>query len=122
MANMILDLYTFAKQPGDMTLLEKDKHADTLLTYASVAYFSWGVSIVGKVINMKWGGMTTTQFNTLQTKYEADVQVVFDPQDGNGKTYNVEIIRLKGDYHLSLLTSATHKINVGMDLVIISEV
>ena len=122
MANMVLDGYTLAKEPGEMTMLEKDKFQANLLTYTSVAYFSWGTSIVGKIITLRWGGMTTIQFDTLQTKYEADAQVVWDPQNGNIQTYNVEMSRLTGAYHLSLLDSAAHRINVELDLLIISEV
>jgi hypothetical protein len=122
MANMILDSYTFPKQPGEMTMIEKEKMASSLLTYTSVAYFSWGASIIGKMIKLRWGGMTTAQFNTLQTKFEADAEVVFDPQDGGGVTYNVEIMGLTGKYHLSLLDSAAFRTDVEMTLLIISEV
>jgi len=122
MANMVLDSYTFVKQPGEMTLLEKDKINTSLLTYTSVAYFSWDVTMVGRTITLKWGGMTTTEFDTFQTKFEADAQVVWDPQQGGVTTYNVEITRLTGEYHLSLLDSATYRTNVEMDLLIMSEV
>ena len=123
MANMILDSYTFVKQPGEMTMIEADKHASTLLTYSSAAFFSWGVTIVGKIISLRWGGMTTAQYDALQAKYAADAgEIVFDPQQGDSKTYNVEMLRLEGQYHLSLLDSASYRIDVEMDLVIMSEV
>jgi hypothetical protein len=124
MANMILDSYTFDKNPGKMTMVEKDKFASSLLTYTSVAYFSWGATLVGKVITLSWGGMTTTQFDTLQNKYEADTEVVWEPNQGDSadRTYNVEMSRLVGEYHISLLDSASDRINVEMDLVIMSEV
>jgi hypothetical protein len=124
MANMILDSYTFAKQPSEMTMIEKDKFASSLLTYTSVAYFSWGTTLVGKIITLRWGGMTTTQFDTLQSKYEADAEVVWEPNQGDSadRSFNVEISRLVGGYHMSLLDSADYRIDVEMDLVIMSEV
>jgi hypothetical protein len=124
MANMILDSYTFDKNPSEMSMVEEDKFASSLLTYTSVAYFSWGSTIVGKIITLRWGGMTTTQFDTLQTKYEADAEVVWEPNQGDSadRTFNVEISRLTGSYHISLLDSASDRVNVEMDLVIMSEV
>ena len=122
MANMVLDSYTFTKQPGEMTMIEGKKYASSILTYTSIAYFSWGVTIVGKLIVLKWGGMPTAQYDELQQKYANDVEILFDPQQGDGKTYNVEIKRLEGKYHLSLLDSASFRKDIEMDLLIMSEV
>ena len=43
-------------------------------------------------------------------------------RDKTGIAYNVEIMSLSGRYHLSLLDSASHRIDVEMELLIISEV
>lgn len=119
---MILDSYTFPKVPGEMTMIESKKYTASMLTYTSVAYFSWGSTIEGKLLKLKWGGMSTTQFDALQAKYVLDTTMVFDPEQGDAKTYNVEVMNLTGSYHLSLLDSASHRIDVEMDLLIMSEV
>lgn len=122
MANIVIDSYTLIKNPIEMTLLEKDKFASSILTYTSVAYFSWGTTLIGKVLSLRWGALTIAEYNILQVKYEADTEIVFDPQQGDSKTYNVEMSRFTGGYHMSLLDSADFRKDVEMDLLIISEV
>ena len=119
---MILDSYSFPNLPGSTTLIEEDKISASVLTQSSVVYFSWGMSIKGKTLVLTWAGMTTVEFDALQTKYAADVQVVFDPEQGDAKTYNVEIVGLTGTYHMSVLDSATYRTNIVMNLLIMSEV
>lgn len=123
MANMSLGGYTFDKQPSGMTFVAKDRDVAYQKTYTSVALFSWGASYIGKVIEVSWNFLTTSQYASLQTIYEADVQVVFNPQDGTSKTFNVEVLSLDGEYFIYLDNSTNHyRKNAKMQLLIMSEV
>ncbi len=123
MANMALGAYTFTQNPSDVTLIRPEKTFDFKKTYTDVAYFSWGPSIIGKEIEFSWDIMPSQQFDDLDDLYQADLPVVFDPQDGSSKTYNVEITRLDGKYFIGLAVSADNpRKDVKMTLLILSEV
>jgi hypothetical protein len=123
MSNMVLGTHTFIKQPKTMTMIQKDREVATVKTYSSVALFSWGASIVGKTIEVGWPIMTTSEYASFQTIYEADAQVVFDPQDGSSKTYNVELLSLISEYFIHLNNASGHyRRNVKLTLLIMSEV
>ncbi len=123
MSNMVLGTHTFVKQPSAMTLIQKDRIVASIQTYTSVALFSWGASIVGKVIELVWPFMTTSEYTSFQTIYEADAQVVFDPKDDSSKTYNVEVLSLDAEYFINLSDTSGHlRRSVKMKLLIMSEV
>ena len=123
MANCSLGTYTFEKQPSGMTFIQKDREVAHQKTYSSVALFSWGASYIGKVIEVSWNYITTSQYASLVSIYVADVPVVFDPQDGTSKTYNVEVLSLDCEYHIQLANNTgNHRKNVKMQLLIMSEV
>lgn len=123
MSNMVLGTHTFIKQPKTMTMIQKDRETATVQTYSNVALFSWGASIVGKVIEIGWPVMATSEYTSFQTIYEADAQIVFDPQDGKSKTYNVEVLSLDGEYLVHLSDASGHiRKNVKLKLLIMSEV
>lgn len=123
MSNMVLGTHTFIKQPSTMTMIQKDREVATVQTYSNVALFSWGASIVGKVIEIGWPIMSTSEHTSFQAIYEADAPVVFDPQDGKSKTYNVEVLSFNGEYLVHLSDATGHKRkNVKMKLLIMSEV
>lgn len=117
---MSLGGYTFERNPSDMTVIKNGKIISSVLTYSSVAVFSWGTYIIGKTLDLRWKGMSLTQFNQLQALYEADVSVVFFPDIDSGTTYTVEIMKFTGDYHLSQSDAADYRVNVEMDLLILS--
>lgn len=123
MANCSLGTYTFIKQPSGMTFIQKDREVAYQKTYSSVALFSWGSSYIGKVIEVSWNYMTTSQYASLVTIYTGDVPVVFNPQDGSSKSYNVEVLSLDCEYHIELNNDTGHyRKNVKMQLLIMSEV
>jgi hypothetical protein len=123
MSNMVLGSHTFVKQPATMTLIQKDREVAKVKTYSSVALFSWGASIIGKTIEISWPFMTTSEYASFQAIYEADAQVVFDPQDGSSKTYNVELLSLTSEYFIHLSNASGHnRRNVKLTLLIMSEV
>lgn len=123
MANIAIGTITLDHNPTKMTLVRKEKSCAAVPTYEGVAYFSWGVSIIGKKIDLDFSYVDSAIFDDLDDLFEADAPVVFDPQDGSGKTYNVEIMSLDGDYHRTLdFTSGHFRKNVRMTLLILSEV
>lgn len=125
MANMSLDGYTFEVNPSDdLTPIEPDRITAHVITYGSVGFFSWGATIVGKIIEIPFTYMPADMYSILKTKEGNDVTVVFDPQDGTGKTYNVEILSVYGPYCLGKLgyASTTLRKNVKMRILIMSEV
>ena len=119
---MSLGSYTFYRNPKECTYPQKRKRANVLETLGGVAYFSWGALLEGKIIELAWPGLETAQFEELMTLFEADAQVVFDPDVGLGVTYNVEILSLLGNFLAPYSGAAALKKNVTMKLVIISEV
>ncbi len=121
---MILGTYTFDWLPTTMTMVKPDKYCADVLTYESVSFFSWGMAIVGKKITLKWNYMSVDQYESLHALYAADEQVVFNPDDGSGETYNVEITNLQGEYHVypDVDASGIYRKNVGLELLIMSEV
>ena len=123
MANISIGAVTLKSNPTDLTLIRADKTCAAQKTYSSVAFFSWGASIIGKEIELLWNWMEADDFAALDVLYAADAPVVFDPQDGGGKTYNVEIMSFDGKYHMEFGTVSTvMRRDVTMTLLILSEV
>ena len=93
------------------------------MTYNSCVYFSWGTTIEGKKLVLGWDYLRSDQYASLQALYETDVSMVFNPQDGSGFTYNVEIVELTGKYfrHLTDLSSVLRK-DVQLTLLVMSKV
>ncbi len=124
MAKMVLGTLTFSRNPSEMTVIKKDRVTAVKETYSSVALFSWGSSIIGKTIELSWPFMTINDFTDLEALVDADEAVVFNPEDGSLKTYNVEIIGLDGKYHItpSVADDAGYRKDVRLTLLIMSEV
>lgn len=124
MSNMILGGYTFAQNPSDIgDILIPRRHCASVETYSSVAFFSWGASVIGKTVSLAWDYLSCDMFDALNALYQADAALVFDPQDGNGDTYNVEILSLTGKYHLGLAhDDSDWRTAVKLELLILSEV
>lgn len=122
MANMSLTGYTFPSLPSGMTIIQKDREVAIKKTYSSVVLFTWGLSYVGKIIELTWNVLSSSQYVAFQALYAADTQIVFDPQDGSSKTFNVEIVSLDGEYYIHLNDASGHyRRNVKMQLLIMSE-
>jgi hypothetical protein len=102
-----------------MTLIRADRISAAVQTYTSVAFYSWGARLIGKVVTLSWNAMTSTQFNALDAIFQADATVVFNPTDivGGSTTYNVEIVSLNGEYLAGVLEL---RINCTMELLIMS--
>lgn len=111
---------TMTREPSEMTMVRKRRITASLQTYGGVAFFTWGASILGKTIEIGWPVLEYDQFAFLQTLLEANSRVVFDPQDGSSKTYNVELISLDGKYFIKKDTG--YRKDVRLVLIILSEV
>jgi hypothetical protein len=123
MAKMSLNSITLEMNPSEFTMPRPKRYVAWKPTYSSIGFFSWGTLIAGVEISLKWPFMTTSQFATLDTIYKADAAVVWNPQDGTSKTFNVEVADLSADYHIKLDNAAGNfRKNVEMLLVILSEV
>lgn len=123
MANMSIGGYTLKHNPSEMDPIESEKSAATVPTFKGGAYFDFGMFLIGTDKNFSWSYMEADEYATLRTKYAARAAVVFDPQDGSNKTYNVEIKWFKGDLFRKFGSAAgTFRKNVKMTLFLISEV
>jgi len=118
---MTLGSYTFAINPNEpVPIITEERRGSSIKTLGGVAFYSWGTFIAGQEIVLPWSFMPTAQYGELLSLLTADAQVVWDPE--NGSTYNVEILSLNGEYHLSAGAGAAYRKNVEMKLLIISEV
>jgi len=123
MANMSIGGYTLKHNPSEMDPIESEKSAATIPTYGGGAYFDFGMFLIGTDKNFRWSYMEADEYATLRTKYVASLPVVFDPQDGSGKTYNVEIKQFYGSLFRKFGSAAgTFRKDVKMTLFLISEV
>lgn len=119
MSNMILGEYTFELNPTEITVLMPDKIAHVVKTFTSFGYFSWGCSILGKEIELKWDLMPSSQFTQLRGLYTAEANMLFNPQDSSGLTFNTEMLSLTGEYRMMMEDAAeVWRRNVIMTLII----
>jgi hypothetical protein len=123
MAKMTLGTCTFTRNPSEMTVIKADRICASEPTYAGVAFYSWGPSLIGKEIELYWPAMPIEQFNDLQEIYEADASVVFDPQDDSSDTFNVQVLDFNGKYHITPTVNENggKRKDVRMVLLIMSE-
>jgi hypothetical protein len=77
---MKLGTYTFEIDPDQFTIPRPQKYSASVKTYFSVAFFSWGMSIIGQEILLEWDLMRCDQFNMLDAIFQADVQAEWDSQ------------------------------------------
>jgi hypothetical protein len=117
---MVLGSYTFEKNPSEVPVVTDRRHAASVKTYSSVAFFSWGADIIGARVTLSWRYMPAAQYTALAGLLAADDTVVLDPQDGTSNTYNVEVLNLAGAYYINMATGVRK--NVTLDLLILSEV
>lgn len=115
---MILGDYTFETNPEDsFEIIKSEKSSAKLDTYTGVAFFSWGMILAGTVILLKWNAMSTAMFDELDNIYQADASTTFVPSnDSQGDSYDVEIMSLKGKYHMEL--EGTYRKDVELELLI----
>lgn len=122
MSNMVFDTYTLVRQPNYMTILHEDRDISYVKTHSSVHTFSWGLSMIGKEVEIRWNYMPTTQYAELLSIYQDDDYFTFDPQDGEGYTYTVEMLEFHGEYLVHLTNTSNHmRQNILMLLLVLSQ-
>ena len=108
MNKMILGGVTFTYNSKiSFPVIKPRKRNSTVDTYGGIAYFALDPVIAGVIIPLEWDWMPAAQFNSLNTLYQADELIVFDPSGGEeaATTYNVIIKELDGIYWLNLDTN-----------------
>lgn len=85
---MKLGNYTFVWEPDAYTIPSAKKFSAHVPTHSGVAYFSWGVSIVGKEIELEWDWMSAEQFLEIKSLYEEDLQKIWDIGSANRLWYS----------------------------------
>jgi hypothetical protein len=128
---MVLGGYVFQVNPANVPgLIAPSRRSAAVLTLGGVAHFSWGVFYPGKAITLKWPYMPAAMYEVLLAFYVADASLTWDPQDGSGKTFTVEIGAdfpgSQSDYHLTLQDEwgdgqPAFRLNVEVPLIITAE-
>ena len=124
---MKLGDYTFDRLPTAIDgIIRPEKRTAEVETYGGTAFFSWGVSIAGTHRLLTWRAMPVSMFNDIDSLYQNDTTVTWEPGDGSGKTYDVELTRLSGTYLIHFADEDTSDggkwyQNVTLDLLILGE-
>ncbi len=113
--------YDFPLLPHTMTMIMQGKANAFVETYQSVAYLSWGSTVVGRVIDFSWNAMPGDMWYQLETFYENDTPLTWTPD--NAHTYTVEMIALNGSYYIGYVDTDSNalRIDVTMSLLIIAQ-
>ena len=121
---MSISTTTFAFDPSDMTILKSDKVCSYIKTYSSVVYYSWGSTITGKVIDLKWNAMPSTMFDAIDILINTDTTMIWTPNiPGSTKTYKVNLVGLDGSYFISQESSSKYyRKDCNLKILIMSEV
>jgi hypothetical protein len=117
---MILGSYEFEWFPDRWTMPKTDKFTSHVRTWSSVAFFSFGNTVIGKEILLEWDWMSEEMFAALDAVVQSDEQVIWVP--GDGDAYNVEIISpgLEGTYFETTAYNFAYRQNVKLHLLIMS--
>ncbi|MFH2011676.1 MAG: hypothetical protein ABIJ37_03075 [Pseudomonadota bacterium] len=123
MANMSIGGITLRHNPTEWDTFEPEKCNADAQTLESGVYYSWGMFLVGTTREFKFSYMEADEYKDLKDLYEADEPVVCVPNDGLGKSYNVEMKYFYGPLFRKFGFSAgTFRKDVVMKLFILSEV
>jgi hypothetical protein len=123
MSNLVIGGITLDHNPTEWDAFEPEKSCAAVQTYAGGAYISWGMFIAGTTKKFKFTYMEADEYEDIKNLYETDAPVVCDPQDGSGKTYNVEIQYFYGPVFRKFgFSVGTFRKDVEMHLFILSEV
>lgn len=114
---MTIGSHNLPHYPKSMTLVRADKSCAEKLTWDSVAFFSWPPSIIGKGIECRWDFLSSANFASLDTIFQANLPATWTSgAPGVTDTYTVEITGLNGDY----IMGGLGRTNVVMRLLIMA--
>ena len=97
MSKMILGTYTFARNPRNpVPRIEPQLLKVAVDTYSDFATFSFPQAdpYCGIEIPYNWNIMDEDMYEALQTIFLADEEVIFQPQNGDSRQFNVEVMDL----------------------------
>jgi hypothetical protein len=119
---MILGSYTFAKNPSNpVPRIEKRLIKSVVDTHDNFASFTFARTdqYCGIELPYKWKIMDESMYESLQTIYLADAQVVFQPKNGDSRTFYVEVISLSpGTAYLVMDGTTAKRLDVELTLKI----
>lgn len=120
---MKLGDYEIPYYPSDFVIPRPFRSNSYLETYESVRHFSWGFFISGKIVDLIWNFMPSEQFNELDTLWQDDKEIEWDPDiSGLDATYNVQILDFVGEFYERVGEDAEiWRRNCRMSLLILSE-
>lgn len=124
MGKMLFGSTLLTTDPNEIDPIIKPKRSYGIQpTYSGVAFFSWGSMIDGSKHTLKWGAMSATQYDEIQTLIEADASINWTPISGETTSYNVELLEIRGEYIHSLGTTffggTAYRKNCELDLLIL---
>lgn len=121
---MSISTTTFALDPSDMDIIKADKICSYVPTYSGVQFFSWGSTITGKLIELRWNAMPSTMFDALQTVIETDATAIWTPNiPGSTVTYEINLLGLDGQYFISQESSAAfYRANCKLQMLIMTAI
>jgi len=123
MANMSIGGHELRHNPNKWDPFEPEKCNAVMETYEGGVYFSWGLFLVGTVKSFEFTYMEADEYKILKDLYEAEASVVCIPNDGSGKSYNVEMKYFYGTLFRKFgFDAGTIRKDVVMELFIVSEV
>lgn len=107
MSKMVLGGLVLPIETDLSPIIKPKRHTSKVQTLEGVAFFSFGVTIKGRDVTIKWDGMTATQYDQIQALVEADTEVPWVPVSGEATSYTVEIEDFTGEYHSNLYGTTT---------------
>jgi hypothetical protein len=116
MTAIALGTYTFAMNPTDMSMVKAKRLVNPIETLGGLETFSFGIFYAGQRVALKWNYMPVAMWTQLLDLEDDDASKVFTP--GDGRTYNVQILSLNGEYHIDQASSAVWRKNVELVLVV----
>lgn len=119
MSNISIGGYTLINNPNSMDMPRPEKFSSSVMTFDSVVFYNWGVSIVGVQITLKWTYMLAGEYDALDAIYQAPGPLLFDPTLDTGKTYNVQMTSFTG--MMTNTIQGGYRTDVQMVLLIVGE-
>ena len=118
---MKLGGYALDWDPDNQPAIVPEKRSSFVKTWESVAYFSWGATIVGKEITIEWDWMKEAQFSSIQALHIADEAVLWDLDAAGKNNYMVEITFFDGKLFDTVGYGKAYRKDVKLRLLLLSE-
>jgi hypothetical protein len=85
---MKINEYVLEWNPFQYTIPSPSKYNSAVITHASIGYFSWGSTVVGKRIELLWYDMSAKQYERFRNFYSSvSTPLIWYPQHANAIFY-----------------------------------